>query len=155
VTFLRTRRNTFKQCGLDEAKENGTLIKLKPGRLPGLPFTISMSSTTGRFNVFLNAKWTDTCGNSCYILMNGPEKGSHDAAARFHTLEDQAGMITEKNYKQAWHPLKNAGELVKFELKKGPNRIELAYTEDGPKFYQLVVSTEASTPVGGPMKRKS
>jgi len=77
-------------------KENGTLIKLKPGRLPGLAVYNFDVEHDGTFYVFLNAKWTDTCGNSCYILMNGPEKGSHDAAARFHTLEDQAGMITEK-----------------------------------------------------------
>src|ERR1043165_5714331 len=157
VTFLRSPKY-LKQCGLDEADdpiEKGKKIKEIPGKLPGLAvynFEVQLDWT---FYVFLNAKWTDTCGNSCYILMNGPEKGSHDPKADFHSLEDQLGFITNTNYKAAWHPLNAGGKLKKFELKKGMNRIELHTREDGPTFYQFVVTTEASTPVGAHLKKKS
>lgn len=142
VGFLESPKWVNK-CGVDDIKENA-------GALAGFAiynFTVDREDT---YYVYLRAKWTDTCGNSCWIRMNGPEKGSHDnndEKSRFYLLEDQDGMKNPKEYDTCWHELKEKGDRKKFQLKKGQNHIEIHTREDGPRFYQLMVTTEASKPI--------
>jgi len=157
LTFLRSPK-WLNKCKIEETEEAAAKYKEVYGKMPGLAiYNFDVERDDEPYYVYLYAKWTDTCGNSCLILMNGPEKGGHEEQAKeFKKIEDQLGEgKTQKEYNPAWHPLVSAGAPVKFWLKKGKNRIEIHTREDGPTFYQLVVTTEASTPAGGPMKKKS
>lgn len=146
VKFLKSPK-WFNKCSVDDIKE-------KPGKLPGLAiykFNVERDDT---FYVFLRATWTDTCGNSVWILMDGPEKGGHGPeAGTYYPIEDQEGYQSEKEYKVAWHPLKKQGRLMGIPLKKGAHTIELHTREDGPRFDQLVISTEGNVPVGVAKKK--
>ncbi|HLX60940.1 MAG TPA: hypothetical protein VKX17_06620 [Planctomycetota bacterium] len=155
VTFLRSPK-WLKQCPLDADHEKEDKLKETAGKVPGLAVYNFNVERAGTYFVFLNAKWTDTCGNSCWILMNGPEKGGHGPeAGDYHMIKDQNGFKTEKDYEAAWHAVMNNGQQRKYELKAGPNRIEIHTRQDGPTFYQLVVSTDYNMPIGKWVKKKS
>ena len=88
--------------------------------------------------------------------MDGPEKGGHGVEIPplpYSMIEDQNGMKSEKDYDVAWHPLKKSGEMKGFHLTPGSHRIELHTREDGPRFDQLVISTNPNEPVGVAKKR--
>lgn len=141
VKFLHSPK-WINKCNLDDIKE-------KPGRLAGLAIYKFNVERDDAFNVFLRSKWTDTCGNSCWILIDGPAHGGHGAdAGLYYPIEDQNGYISEKDYKVAWHPLKVQNKLKSFALKKGPHTLELHTREDGPRFDQLVITTNGTEPVG-------
>ena len=146
VKFLHSPK-WINKCNLDDIKE-------KPGRLAGLAiykFNVERDDT---FYVFLRAKWTDTCGNSCWILLDGPAQGGHGAeAGQYYPIKDQNGYVSEKDYKVCWHPLKVQGQLHRFVLKKGAHTIELHTRQDGPRFDQLVITTEGTEPVGVAKKK--
>jgi hypothetical protein len=146
VNYLQSPK-WINKCNLDDIKE-------EPGRLAGLAIYNFEVKRDDTYYVFLRAKWTDTCGNSCWILIDGPEKGGHGAAAgAYSMIKDQEGYVSEKDYKTAWHALKKSGELKGFRLTPGPHRIELHTRQDGPRFDQLVISTNPNVPVGVAKKR--
>jgi hypothetical protein len=135
------------KCNLDDIKE-------QPGVLAGLAIYNFEVKRDDTYYVFLRAKWTDTCGNSCWILMDGPEKGGHSKeAGEYSMIKDQGGYVSEKDYEVAWHPLMKSGELKGYHLAPGPHRIELHTRQDGPRFDQLVISTNPNVPVGIAKKR--
>lgn len=151
ITFLHSPK-WINKCIPDEKEKE----KLNPpGKLPGLAvykFDVQRDDT---YYVFLSAKWTDTCGNSVYVLMNGPEKGGHGAAEENYVyIKDQNGYKAEKEYQLAWHPLIKENKPLPFHLTKGPNRIELHTRQDGPRFDQLVITTEANAPAVPRVKAK-
>ncbi len=127
------------------------------GKLPGLAvynFEVQRDDT---FYVFLSAKWTDTCGNSVWVLMNGPAEGGTGSKedGKYEKIKDQGGFVSEKDYKLAWHTLEKEAKPMGFQLKKGMNRIELHTRQDGPQFHQIVISTEANPPAATRAKGKS
>jgi hypothetical protein len=69
-------------------------------------------------------------------------------SGRWFNLEDQNGYIGDKNYKWAWHQLFVGGRPKGFDLKAGSHTFMLNIREDGPKFNQVVISSDASPPVG-------
>ena len=143
IQFLRSPK-WINKCIPDE-KEKEKLADA--GKLPGLAiynFNVERDDT---YYVFLSAKWTDTCGNSVFVLMNGPEKGGHGPDGNdYKSIKDQAGFVSAKEYRLAWHGLTQDNQPFGFKLKKGPNRIELHTRQDGPRFDQLVITTEANAP---------
>lgn len=144
ISFLHSPKWIGK-CNLDDIKKDEAS---SAGKLAGLAvYNFNVERDDAPYYVFLSAKWTDTCGNSVWVLVNGPEKGGHGPTdGKYEYIKDQLGYVSEKDYKVAWHPLIKEGKPLPIKLHKGANRIELHTRQDGPRFDQLVVTTEANAP---------
>jgi len=150
ITFLHSPKWIGK-CNLDDVKKDEPS---SAGKLAGLAvYKFDVERDDVPYYVFLSAKWTDTCGNSVWVLVNGPEKGGHGPEdGKYEYIKDQLGFVTEKDYKLAWHPLIKEGKPLPVKLKKGANSIELHTRQDGPRFDQLVITTEANAPAVNRLK---
>jgi len=144
ITFLRSPK-WINKCNLDDIKKDEPS---SAGKLAGLAvYSFNVERDDVPYYIFVSAKWTDTCGNSVWILVNGPEKGGHGPdAGKYEYIKDQLGYVSEKDYKLAWHPLIKEGKPLPVKLNKGLNRIELHTRQDGPRFDQIVITTEANAP---------
>ena len=144
ISFLQSPK-WINKCNLDDVKKDEPS---SAGKLAGLAvYNFNVDRDDAPYFVFLSAKWTDTCGNSVWILTNGPEKGGHGPeAGKYEYIKDQLGFVSEKDYKLAWHPLIKEGKPLPIKLHKGANRIELHTRQDGPRFDQIVITTEANAP---------
>ncbi|MCY3018544.1 MAG: hypothetical protein NTW87_05875 [Planctomycetota bacterium] len=129
---------------IDERKAERKELKGKAGALPGKASYEFEAPRDDTYYINLRAKWLDDCGNSVWVKMDD---------SPYFNMEDQNGLISEKNYKWAWHQMFLDGRPRGFQLTKGKHTLWLCTREDGPKLDQWVISTEASLPVGGPVKK--
>jgi len=120
-------------------------LKGKEGALPGKASYVFEAPRDDTYYVSLRAQWLDDCGNSVWVRVDD---------SPWFNLEDKNGMVSEKNYKWAWHQLYLGGRPKGFELKKGQRTLWLGTREDGPKLHQWVISTDANPPTGGAFHKK-
>jgi len=120
-------------------------LKGKPGGLPGKASYVFETPRDDTYYVYLRAQWRDDCGNSVWVRVDD---------SPWINLEDENGMISEKNYKWAWHPLYLGGRPKGYELKKGQHTLWMCTREDGVKLHQWVISTDANPPIGGAFRKK-
>jgi len=142
VRYLEVASGFITTCGLDDVKIHG-----KPGELPGRASYEFEAPRKDIYYLHLRAKWRDECCNSVYVGIDDD---------KWHNLEDTIGMISQYNYRWAWHPLlaQGEGKPKAFMLEKGKHTLWLNTREDGVKLDQFLVSTEADAPVGSePLKK--
>jgi hypothetical protein len=119
-------------------------VKGDAGKLPGLASYEFEAPRDDTYYISLRAKWLDSCGNSVWAKVD---------ESLYFNLEDQNGQISEKNFKWDWHQLYVGGKPKGFTLSKGKHILWVNTREDGPKLDQWVISTEATAPVGGAVKK--
>ncbi|HYF51107.1 MAG TPA: hypothetical protein VEJ63_16960 [Planctomycetota bacterium] len=141
ISFLEMPEKWIEECGLDKGDD---ALKGKPDLLPGRASYTFEAPRNDTFYINLRAKWADNCGDSVYVKIDDGE---------WYSLEDSNGMISEKNYRWAWHQLMVGGKPKGFELKQGKHTLYLGTREDGPCLDQWVITTEASMPVGEAAKK--
>jgi hypothetical protein len=138
ISFLEIPEGWIKRCDMEKLKES-------PGKLPGqatYDFEVTRDDT---YYLNLRAKWADDCGDSVYVKI---DEGT------WFPIEDSNGKLEgDKNYKWAWHPLTLIGKPKEFDLNKGKHTLYFCTREDGPWLDQWLLTTDASMPVGGPVKK--
>ncbi|HYG75538.1 MAG TPA: hypothetical protein VEK08_11095 [Planctomycetota bacterium] len=141
ITYLEVPEEMIKKCGLEKQKE----------QIAALPGRVSYVFEAPRDDVYyinVRAKWSDTCGNSVWLRMNGSDN------SEFLNLEDEDGKIGDKNYKWVWHQLQVGGQPKGFKLAKGQHTLWMNVREDGVQLDQWLITTEASKQTGdGPLKK--
>lgn len=142
ITFLQVPEEIIKKCGLEKEKES----------IAALPARASYVFEAPRDDVYyvnLRAKWSDTCGNSVWVRMNGSEN------SEFLNLEDENGKKSDKNYKWDWHQVMVGGQPKGFKLAKGQHTLWMNVREDGVQLDQWVITTEASRQTGEAAKKSA
>ncbi len=138
VKYLEVDNGFIDRCNLGDDKK-------EPAKLPGRASYVFDAPRKDAYYVYLRAKWRDNCGNSVWVKIDD---------GTWFNLEDEAGLVSEKNYAWDWHPLWVGGAPKAFELSKGPHTLWFNVREDGPKLDQWVISTEAQKPAGvNPLKK--
>jgi hypothetical protein len=130
--YLEIPDGWIKEAGLEQVKETNT-----GGALPGKAVYEFSAPRAGTYYLFLRAQWLDSCGDSVFLRVN--DRG-------YETMEDTEGRVSDREYRWAWHPLREKGENKGLLLEAGQHRLELATREDGPKFDKILLSTDPTQP---------